>query len=83
MYSTLPRPRHTDVNYAGGAQHQDQGRHEDQSVREHSPLNGDTRVVGPSDDVLLLQGRMDVGRDNRQFVGDCRRNVTDGFFVQY
>lgn len=62
--SALPRPRHADVNYTGNAQHQDQGRHEDQSVRKHGPLDGHARGVGPSDDVLLLQRQMNIRRDN-------------------
>lgn len=63
-YQISPRPRHTDVNYAGDAQHQDEGRHEDQSVREHGPLDSNARGVSSSDEILLLQRQMDIRRDN-------------------
>jgi len=46
-------------------------------------LDGDAGGVSASDDALLLQRQMDVGRDDGQFLGDRRRNVSDGIFVQY
>lgn len=62
----LPGPRHANVNYAGYAQHQYERRHQDQSVREYGPLDGDASGLCPGDHVhLLLQGHVDVGHDDR------------------
>lgn len=79
--SVLPRPRNANVNHASYAQDQDESRHQDQSVREHGPLDGHTRGLSPSDD-LLLQGKMNIGRDDGQFVGNRCRDIADGVFVQ-